>query len=461
MNANEYADWCKYAGIYPGNVSNGDEFRTYAAKLSPAGLNVLVVRTFVRQNREGVNIGQWRNFYVAGSAADVQAQLEQTTAALHAIGASQAAHLVATSEDTSVIGQLQQFFKKPTGGEQPSIGDLAARVNPADLMNELRQNFATMFPGEAAAAGIEPTDSPKRPNESCESLEQIETLLQNFVEEHIAELKADIQKYGDVRSQPDFDPDYREEQIRQQSRRELMLEQEQEDAAKINQLIAEFHKKAADNSSLEPKNFRQLRRRLHELYARYRDRADSLQADELVESMSKVEELFQTHENLLTVTPIENKSLLARMAAIGQYDCDDEYERIAVTWRKPRGLSTAFKPLQLRIITQNPGEQQFELLMAAAEYACDHVESIDEQIRRDLINQFRELERYGQDWLLEDYERDEDGVIAESTILAETGGGMLEIEITGESSTGVAATVWMAVEWDDEHGFETQVDLKA
>lgn len=459
MNANEYADWCRYAGVYTGNASNGDEFRSYEKKLSPAGLAVMVVHTFLRQNRDGVDIAGWRNFYVAGSKADVEIQLKQTVAALRAIGADQAAQLVANSTDTSLLGQLETFFDQPTGQKTQSLDDITGSINPADLMNELRQNIARVMPDEAAKAGIDPPDPPPAASGNCETRDQMASLLQLFIDDHIDELNGDIARYGDVREQIDFDPQQRKEELEQQRRRELQAELQEEDAAKIANLIETFHTRRSQQPNAGAEVFHQIRRELHELFARYRDRIDTIGSAALKAALAELKDLYAAHESIFFLKPVENETLLQRMAAIGEYDCDDEYGATVVTWRKPRGLNSAFKPLALRIVAEERNEATFQLLLAAAERACDKAPSLSETIRNDLIASFREAILYGPDWMFEDFPRDASGVVAESTILGATGGGTLEIELVDEDSSNVSATVWLSVDWDDEHGFETRVDL--
>ncbi len=104
MTAADYADWCRYAGLYLNNVSHADWYRTYQNKISPAGLTVKIAFDLVESNPGGLDLQTWRNCDVYEVGADAAFRIEQTALALEAIRAPRAASKIRTlHNDPSVL----------------------------------------------------------------------------------------------------------------------------------------------------------------------------------------------------------------------------------------------------------------------------------------------------------------------------------------------------------------------
>src|SRR5207237_1657957 len=82
MTAADYVDWCDYAGLYLGNVSRAERYRTYQPKIGKAGLVTVIVHDFLRHNDGGIDVGRWRSSDVYEIGADATFRVEQTALAL-------------------------------------------------------------------------------------------------------------------------------------------------------------------------------------------------------------------------------------------------------------------------------------------------------------------------------------------------------------------------------------------
>ena len=56
LTAADYCDWCKYAGLYLDNISHADRYRTFARKISRAGLAVKIVHDLLEGNPGGLDL---------------------------------------------------------------------------------------------------------------------------------------------------------------------------------------------------------------------------------------------------------------------------------------------------------------------------------------------------------------------------------------------------------------------
>src|SRR4051812_33929563 len=108
MNAADYVDWCDYAGLYLGNGSRAERYRTYQPKISKAGLVTVIVHDFLRQNDGGIDIQRWRSSDVYEIGDEAAYRVEQTALALEVVGAPRVAAKVRMARDASISGVLFQ-----------------------------------------------------------------------------------------------------------------------------------------------------------------------------------------------------------------------------------------------------------------------------------------------------------------------------------------------------------------
>src|SRR5262245_53781954 len=95
MQSVDYLDWSEISGLYFQNLSHTDRYRTYQPLISAAGLNVVIVAEFLKNNDDGLNPAQWRSSSVYERGEELEQRLQFTTNALNAIGATHTAATIA------------------------------------------------------------------------------------------------------------------------------------------------------------------------------------------------------------------------------------------------------------------------------------------------------------------------------------------------------------------------------
>src|SRR5262245_12922988 len=199
MNAADYVDWCKFAGFYLGNVSHVERYRAYQPKISAAGFTTVIVHDFLRHNDGGIDLQRWRSGDVYEVGTDADFRIEQTAKALEAIGATRTAAKVRSVQDTSPFAMFSQL-----AGNPQAIRDALSQANLPAMMADLRSRIARVLP---VPPGFPvPEQQAVALDKDIETWEQVEHLLDRFVHDHQTELHGDVEKHGDVRAQPDFDP---------------------------------------------------------------------------------------------------------------------------------------------------------------------------------------------------------------------------------------------------------------
>src|SRR5262249_6370265 len=150
-----------------------------------------------------------------------------------AIGAPRAAAKVRTAQDTSIGGMVMQHGLDPQGLQEMMKG-----LDLAKMIEQFRGTVARAMPELAARAGLPvPERKPVPPSPDIESWEQVENQLENYVRAHQRDLETDIEKYGDPRTQPGFDPQKRRQELEGMRRRELDLDAQREAVAKIEKVM--------------------------------------------------------------------------------------------------------------------------------------------------------------------------------------------------------------------------------
>src|SRR4051812_9384344 len=232
ITAADYADWAHFAGLYVRNISRADRYRAYAAKLSRAGLVIRVVYDFLEDNSGGIDLDSWRSQCVYEFGAEAQYRLTCTADALAAVGAGRAAERVRVAEDRSTLGRLQQQLFTPSG--LPDIASLMQSTDVSKLMAEFRANVFRAMPNLAAAQGIPPPEAKPVPvDPEVETRERIEHLLAEYVLANQASLQADMERHGDPRRRPGFNPGEREKELSAICQHEVDREVQIETAEKL------------------------------------------------------------------------------------------------------------------------------------------------------------------------------------------------------------------------------------
>lgn len=453
MDAVDYADWCKYAGIYLGNVSHADRYRAYRRKLSPAGLVTRIVYDFLRDNAGGIDVQGWRCGSVYEAGTDATFRVEQTALALDAVGAPRLAEKVRTARDTSPLGKL---FERP--GDMNAIREFMAQHDPAKVMEQLRANIARAQRQMGVGSGLPaPEQKPTPPDADVESWERVEHLLGQYVVAHQAELLADVEKFGDARREPGFDPTKRLEELGRLYRRELDVDRQQQKADEMLKLTAQLEAQLAAQPRVKSGKIASPRRKFLECYRHYSRRP----ADELVPAMRewlrKAEQLQDRYPDVFRPRPATDERLQTRLAEIGPYETNEDGGRTTLSWDEPRGLECDWTTF--RLVLEFPAKK--DAVLSRLLDVCDRLRRRFGRVQADLRREVLEHFEMYRDWIgaqsLEWSERDASGRPTERAVLEKAGGGCIRIEAPEWAEDAATIDVFFGVEWYEEHGLEVSL----
>ncbi|MFL5340919.1 MAG: SMI1/KNR4 family protein [Gemmataceae bacterium] len=458
LTAADYSDWLRYSGLYLENVSHADRYRTYQKKLSAAGLAAKIVFDFLDANAGGLDLQRWRNSHVYEIGRDAEFRVEETARSLEAIGAPRVAAKLRTLRNTS-IGALLMEQRDPA-----KALEMMRNAGLPKMMEEFRANIAQILPGYAekmAQAGV-PVPEPKQvpPDPEAESFEQVEHLLGQFVQAHEAELRGDIAKHGDVRTQPGFDPEKRIAELDRLRLATYDREAQAEDVGKLQGFMDEIEKLVATNPKIKPGKLAKPRRAFLEVYRKYADRA----ADELVPAMRQAldgaRQFQDRYAGVFRPKPISDEVLLQRLAAIGPFDTDIGNKQVRLRWDSPAGLACEWTEFALLIEYPIDDAKALAALLDASDRLRRRFPHHLDKIRQEVLEHFetyREWHERG-GWPLEGYDRDEAGRCTPESILRHAGNGSIHLTVPEGDDGTVMIQVFFHVEWDDEHGLELFID---
>lgn len=449
ITAADYAEWAHFAGLYVRNVSHADRYRTYAAKLSVAGVVTRIVFDFLEANPGGINLDSWRSGAVYEMGADARDRLNRTADALEAIGATRAAARVRTAEDNSILGRMQQQF---LGGGNPDIASLMKSVDLPAMMAEFRANVARMMPESNPAAASKPV--PVDPD--METHERIEHLLVEYVRSHQADLQGDMDRHGDLRRTPGFDPKRREMEIEQIRQREANREMQIEEAEKLGHALDKLERQMAKSAKpSESKN--RVRREVLDGVKKYADVAPADLQPSMAAWLAKARGVIDANPEFFRPKPTDDAALLARLDAIGPYEVDFEGSNVSVRWEEPQGLKCDWTGFSLTI--EFPAKkkrvlrERLDQIDRLRRRWAEHQETLKEEI----LNSFA-IYHEQQSWIADDLEKDESGQPTNAAIFAQAGAGAIRI---GDEEGGDSIGVFFHVDWDDEHGLELWLEDEA
>jgi hypothetical protein len=454
MTAADYADWCDYAGVYLGNVSHADRYRTYQRKLSDAGLVTLIVHEFLQQNDGGIDLRRWRSSDVYEVGADAAFRVEQTALALEAVGAPRAAAKVRTSRDTSIGGML---FER--AGDPRALREAVKQFDAAKLLEEFRANVARAMPERAAQAGLPvPQKKPVAPDPEIESWEQVEHLLGQYVRAHEQEFGADVEKFGDVRTRPGFDPQKRREELQRLYRQELDREAQQDAVAKMRQLTEELGKQLAENPKVKPAKVAAPRRKFVDCYREYSRRPSEDLIPAMRDWLQEADRFQDRYPRVFRPQPVEDEQLLKRLAEIGPYDVDPDGSDVKVSWDSPRGLECDWTGFSLSLTFPAKKKDTLRRLLDACDRLRKQFPQHLAEMRRALLEDFDRHRGWLGDWVVSLCQLDAAGNPTEASILENVRGGGIRVEVPEwADDDAVAIDVYFGVDWDDEHGVEYSI----
>lgn len=450
QTAASYREWLDYAGFYLRNYSHGDRYRTFADKISKAGLNVCVAFDFIEDNRGGIDVQGWRSHGVYEMGGDLTYRLKVTSEALQAIGAPRLSEKILEAKDTSPFGMLQQ-----AGGSLESLMSMMQEQGAEKLMDGLRESMARAMPEEARKMGMKlPGDDPVSPSAEIESREQLEHLLNEYVAAHEAKLQKDIDKHGDPRTEPGFTHENRMREI--DKMRDAIYERETqvEEAEKLQDYIRQINKKLRGSKKGK---IGSLRRKLVDIARRYQDREPSTLVPEMRQAMQDARELQEEFSDLFFPPATSNADLQKRIRAIGEYQLDPQGKNLQLNWPAVAPLQEILGGVGVCIQYGKDDDDMLRSMLIVTEGFLHRAPAWAKKVESDIIDNFREVcEPHVEDWELIDYALDEHGRVTEDCIRKNIRGGSLNIFHSEYDPDNIHLDLYVSLEWDNEHGWQCE-----
>jgi hypothetical protein len=470
MTAADYCDWCTYAGLYVQNVSHADRYRTYQGKISRQGLAVKIVLDLLENNKGGLDLQTWRNSDVYEFGDDATYRVEQTALALEAVGAPRAAAKIRTLKNTSMSGMLMDSMGDL--GDYESAMDMMKNVDPAKMMEEFRANLARAMPDLAAQAGMPiPEQKPVPPDQDIESWEQVEHLLQKYVDANEAALRADLAKHGDPRAQPGFDPEHRMAELERLRMRENDRELQLEHVPKARKAMESIDKQVAKNPKIKPGKVAKARREFLEHFRAYADRDASELLPETQKWLDDARAFQDKHQAIFKPKPIDDAKLFKRLEAIGDYTTDMGKKQVSLSWTKPAGLTCDWTEFSFSLQYKIGDATTLTALLDAYDRMKAKFAKLSDEVKAEVLKSFDiHREFVSQLGGFDDYDLDDDGNPTEESIFQHAGVGAIHLSAgeydeewedlpeAGEASP--FARVYFSVDWDEEHGLDTFLDVE-
>jgi len=446
--AASYRQWLDYTGFYLRNYSHGDRYKTFANKISSAGLNVCVAYDFIQDNRGGIDLQGWRSHGVYEMGGDLTYRLKVTSDALKAIGAPRLAEKVLAAKDSPPFGMLQQ-----AGGEWEPLMSMMQEQGPEKLMEGLRESVARAMPDDAQKMGMKlPGDDPVPPDGQIESREQLEHLLSEYVAAHQTKLQKDVDKHGDPRTEPDFTHEKRMQEIDQM--RDALYERERqvEEAEKLQEYVLQMNKKLRGDKKGK---IGSLRRKLVDITRRYQDREPQTLVPEMRQAMMKAKQLQEEFSDLFFPPATNNAELQKRIRAIGEYQLDPQGQGMELRWPSVESLKTVLGGVSLCMQYPKDDDDALSALLTVVEDFVRRANEWSSEVEAEVMNNFREIyEPQMADWEFEDYELDESGKVTDDCVRKNIEGGTMYFSLSEWTPDQVYVSLFLNVTWDGEHGSE-------
>lgn len=329
------------------------------------------------------------------------------------------------------------------------------------MLQELQRSFAAPVDGGGDFVLDEETQElvPRRLRRSnVESRDEIAALLRIYAERHAASLQSDIDRYGDVRKEPGFDPARRQNELEQDRVRQGDLEEQRETVAKMCDQMVQFEKGVAKHGENAPRKLRSTRRKLLDGRRQFAIRPPEELLPEMRTWLEEFDQFVERYASIFRPAPVENPALLERLASLGEYEYDVQEFGSIVSWAAPRGFERAWPRLSLSILYPEANEEALAETLDVIEELRRDFPAVAARLQAGVLSGFRDylLCRGGIESVAEEIniQRDATGDVPDAEILRLAGEATLNVESHRQYDEGVAAVVWFPVEWDEEHGLE-------
>ncbi|WP_339732703.1 hypothetical protein [uncultured Gimesia sp.] len=448
IDSQDYTDWCRYAGLYLNNHSHAERYRTYEQKISETGLITRIVHDFIEGAGDAIDLTNWRSYSVYETGKYLKYRIEKTAFAFREIGATRIAEKIPTAENRSPISQLM----KARGNLQEQM----QQIDPAAALNELRKNLANEFPELADQAGYTPDNSPPTPDDpEIETLSEIRVLLDAYVTSHQEDLQSDLDKHGDPRQAPAFDPEAHLQELETQRLREAQRAAQLDAIQSLKRQMKKFeqlYQKVEGNSAKLVSH----RRELTDLYEQYSgDQTDLL--PKLQSCLAECEEFQKKYSDIFHPQITQDLTLQKRMDDYGPYSIDEDFEcsTIRVSWSKPDGFQNDWTDFNVDIEFQPGEDQQISLLLDAMERLQSHLLPLATDLKQQIVDSFSdywvEMDEFEKSEFDIDY--DDQEVPDFNSLKSYIGIPRINLTVPGwPDDDEIVIDGYLAVDWDCEHG---------
>lgn len=457
MDAQDYLDWSRMAGLYLRNISHVDRYRTYQPLLSPAGLTTVIVGEFLESTDSVVDFTTWRTHSVYERGDEQKERITRTAEALEAIGAARASVAVQAAQSSSPFDKIAEMM---SDDKLKNVGDfrqLMQGMKGIDLLNHMRESVARNMPELADQVGIKrQAQPPAAVSPGHESREQIEHLLEKFVAAHQSDLNRDLNRHGDPRLDPGYTREDRLREIDLMRKRLYASEAQQDAVVKLQELTAQIRKltgKPADAIKTVQSKLEKLRLKFRALYKEHRATVTDELIPELAAALKSAEAFMTSLPELFASQPLGDAKTTARLESFGEYETKQSRGTIEIQWDNPRGLECDWAGLELRGCYPKSSPQALERLLDALDLLRARWQQRLVDWQDQLITTFRDVYWVQMSWEADEYDVDDEGDATVESILSHVDSGQIVLEIDPEEDS-IRATTFFHVEWDEEHGFE-------
>jgi hypothetical protein len=427
MQSTDYLDWSQVSGLYYQNRSHTDRYRTFQPLISAAGLNVVIVAEFLKDNDDGLNPAKWRTSSVYEMFDEMEQRLQFTANALHAIGATRTGTTIAKTS-------------KP--------------ISPYLLVVEI----GPYNPENLAKASVLAEERAKEWAAACESHAEVQSLLERYTTVNTADLEGDIARHGDPRQRPGYNRENRLAELDALRRREWMKKNQQQKSVELTTATRDLEKKLTKAGS-DPKSLKRVGKQrgdYRKLINSCREIAPEDRTSEMTQSLDAAEKFVTAREDFFHPAMTQEAELNTRLAALGTFEGDPDEDPCEVSWESPKGFKGAWGDFSLTL-TYPPGKTKLlAKLLTASERLPAKLPELSEQWFRDMISNFHEV--YAEE--LDDEERvayafDASGKVTDASLRQHAGKGQIQLQY--EDGEFFAQT-WFGVAWDKEHGYPIEWD---
>jgi hypothetical protein len=460
--ARKYAEWCELSGLYLANLSQADRYKSYAKVLSPAGLTVAVVSEFLDDANPALDVNDWRTHRVHEIGADQIERVERTVSTLREIGAERLAQAVAASRSNSPFDAIQRML---AGGEVPDLANLAKSVNPLDLLGGLQKSLGKLLPGGGdQQAPDEGSTSLDTPRQKTEDRKQVEELLERFAQSHREELQADMDRHGDPRLEPGFTRERRQQELGALRDRWVSHRNQADAIEALTEVMKKLPKitsqKTAGKEKKADQQIQQLVRRYREKTKELRKVAEADRSKEHVAFLPKLAAFETEWADLLRPDVIGDAQLRRTAEGIGEFSAESKGKSTTLEWDSSESLKCDWTTFRLTVDVPAKSKPAMQAGLQAVERLRQQFPALQEDWRGQTLASFREIyqEQMGEEEL-EDYDLDDEGEPTDAGILRHVESGSLVLSTADPEGRSFSLSAYLAVEWDQEHGFELECDV--